>query len=559
MRLIGIELENFKSIGIRQVLNLRPITLLFGNNSVGKSTILQAIHYFREIIERMNVNPDLTLTGGTLDLGGFLTLVHNHDPKRKIRIKLVMDVSDELPEVEFLPLNRTHTLRNPEFSELQIMYLVGESTVHKGDGVVYNVGLELEVSWSSIESAPYLSKIISEINGIEVISVESASPSETGFLSNINFTHPILGDAILESDSNIDASVPPNTVSVFEQKIRELLRNISSTELSTENLKIPILSEIGALPKITSGNELILSEPILTQNGDEQTGEKYIGLVKFLSELVLGPQVAASKLLNDTTYIGPLRDIPARNFRPQIVVDEARWSRGMAAWDLLYGDKDGKLIESINSWISDSERLNTQYEIERIEVKEIPVNLLNEKFLSGKSSVSELSDRFIEYINIPGRAIVRLREIRSDTLVELSDVGVGIIQLLPVVVALVYKHSGLLAIEQPELHAHPALQAKIGDLIIGATNKNLESRNNATLLIETHSEHLILRLLRRIRETTEKSNKEGVELYPDDVSVVYVGGKKGDVKFHMLEIDKDGDFLQQWPDGFFEERAEELF
>ena len=79
MRIAAIELENFKGIGPRQRVELRPITLLFGPNSAGKSTVLQALHYAREILERHNVDPDVTIAGGLLDLGGFATLVHQHD------------------------------------------------------------------------------------------------------------------------------------------------------------------------------------------------------------------------------------------------------------------------------------------------------------------------------------------------------------------------------------------------------------------------------------------------------------------------------------------------
>jgi AAA15 family ATPase/GTPase len=63
MRLIRIEIENFKGIGERQIVEMRPITLLFGPNSAGKSTILQALHYLREVLERGNVDPDVTIAG----------------------------------------------------------------------------------------------------------------------------------------------------------------------------------------------------------------------------------------------------------------------------------------------------------------------------------------------------------------------------------------------------------------------------------------------------------------------------------------------------------------
>jgi predicted ATPase len=84
MRLSRIEIENFKGTGSKQVIEFRPITLLFGPNSAGKSTILQSLHYLREILERKNGDPDQTIAGGLIELGGFATLVHSHDLMRRL-------------------------------------------------------------------------------------------------------------------------------------------------------------------------------------------------------------------------------------------------------------------------------------------------------------------------------------------------------------------------------------------------------------------------------------------------------------------------------------------
>src|SRR5436305_381463 len=147
MRLSRIEIENFKGIGGRQAIDLKPITLLFGPNSVGKSTILQALHYLREILERGNIDPDVTIAGGLIDLGGFATLVHNHELNRAVRIKVAMDLSDE-QGAEVFALNSGLSMGEPEFSELPVRYLVGEGEEYRDYAIVQNTALEVELRWS---------------------------------------------------------------------------------------------------------------------------------------------------------------------------------------------------------------------------------------------------------------------------------------------------------------------------------------------------------------------------------------------------------------------------
>lgn len=134
--------------------------------------------------------------------------------------------------------------------------------------------------------------------------------------------------------------------------------------------------------------------------------------------------------------------------------------------------------------------------------------------------------------------------------------------MVPVVVAALRKHAGVLAVEQPELHIHPAIQVGIGDLFIRAVQADPKGLPvvDKTLLIETHSEHILLRLLRRIRERTENELPPGAAgLEPDNLSVIYVENDEGNVRFRPLRVDAEGEFLDRWPNGFFEERAEELF
>ena len=139
--------------------------------------------------------------------------------------------------------------------------------------------------------------------------------------------------------------------------------------------------------------------------------------------------------------------------------------------------------------------------------------------------------------------------------VRVADVGVGISQVLPVVVAaLDTERPGITAIEQPELHLHPRMQVELGDLFAQPVD------DGRVFLLENHSEHLMLRLLRRIEETHTGELAEGKPaLRPDQVSVIFVEQVDGEIRATPLRINETGEFIDRWPHGFFRERAAELF
>jgi Uncharacterized conserved protein len=161
---------------------------------------------------------------------------------------------------------------------------------------------------------------------------------------------------------------------------------------------------------------------------------------------------------------------------------------------------------------------------------------------------------------LPRRPMIQLHDEVSDIDVDPSDIGVGVSQVLPVVVGALDTGSSespcrIFAVEQPELHIHPAVQVALGDVFIDAVNGT-----ERTMLIETHSEHLLLRLLRRVRESADGTIAPSAPpLAPDMLSIVYVKPKQGGTEIIPLPITEEGEFTQHWPDGFFEERAEELF
>ncbi len=100
MILKALTLENFKGIREPVRVEFAPVTLLFGPNNAGKSTIVQALHYAREVFERNNTDAGRTQLGGDIvDLGGFDNLVYAHDRSRAIRMRFELDLSGKgLPE-----------------------------------------------------------------------------------------------------------------------------------------------------------------------------------------------------------------------------------------------------------------------------------------------------------------------------------------------------------------------------------------------------------------------------------------------------------------------------
>ena len=118
----------------------------------------------------------------------------------------------------------------------------------------------------------------------------------------------------------------------------------------------------------------------------------------------------------------------------------------------------------------------------------------------------------------------------------LTDVGFGVSQVLPVITLLQYVPEGSTVIlEQPEIHLHPLAQAGLADVIIQAA-----LHRDVQVIIESHSEHLLLRLQRRIAEQA---------LSADDIKLYFCDAPDGVSTLTPLDLDPYGS-IRNWPKNF---------
>ncbi len=149
-----------------------------------------------------------------------------------------------------------------------------------------------------------------------------------------------------------------------------------------------------------------------------------------------------------------------------------------------------------------------------------------------------------EVENVSGQLYrVKVRAKGSRDGVDLPDVGFGISQVLPVLVQCFYAPANAIIImEQPEIHLHPSAQSALADVMIDVINSREDGKDrNIQLIIETHSEHFLRRLQRRIAEDAISQEK---------VSAYFANINKYPATLEPLQIDMYGT-IRNWPKNFF--------
>lgn len=138
---------------------------------------------------------------------------------------------------------------------------------------------------------------------------------------------------------------------------------------------------------------------------------------------------------------------------------------------------------------------------------------------------------------------VKIQTKGSKNWVDLPDVGFGISQVLPVLVQCFYAPANsIIIMEQPEIHLHPCAQSALADVMIDVINSKEDGKDrNIQLIIETHSEHFLKRIQRRLAED---------KISPGKISAYFAKIDHQPAKLEPLEIDLFGNILN-WPKNFF--------
>lgn len=128
----------------------------------------------------------------------------------------------------------------------------------------------------------------------------------------------------------------------------------------------------------------------------------------------------------------------------------------------------------------------------------------------------------------------------SDTFVDLASVGVGVSQVLPVILlCLLSEPADVLILEQPELHLHPALQKRMADFLL------VFVRAGRQILVETHSDHLVNQLRYQVAADQNDEIKSLVKL-------IFAEQTDGITTYRESEINEYGGLSEDWPDGFLD-------
>jgi AAA15 family ATPase/GTPase len=230
-------------------------------------------------------------------------------------------------------------------------------------------------------------------------------------------------------------------------------------------------------------------------------------------------------LFNNVFYLGPLRDFPKREYV---------WS-GSQPEDM--GRRGEKAVDAILVSDKRETRIKRGYRKHKKLLSECVAFWMKKIGLIDSFSIKPLVEGGSYYQ-------VWVRKNPDSPEVLLTDVGFGVSQILPVITLCFYAAEGsILLIEQPEIHLHPSVQAGLADVFIDAVKTR-----KIQIILESHSEHLLRRLQRRMAEEALK---------PDEVALFFCKTTEGASVAERLQTDMFGN-ISNYPADFFGDELGEI-
>lgn len=532
-----IRIKNFKSLEDVEI-DISQLTFLFGANSSGKSSFLKALMFLRsnlDIHKNSKVNYKIS---DNLHLRTFEQVVTNHKTNRIIQIELELEGKYRFPKISSDLINTT--LKQEQLN-LLLHTREYSSNDNIGEEKMYKCNFYFEVMIEGKESINREScniQIESDNSDIFFVRNESGEKfcSEEGDHSNLFNSKIESGDfwvsSILNKNYNLhgNGEQPKHWKNLkSRQKIRTMYQMLEFLSIKENVLreveKFLKLKHLGITREIPK-SEILYAEFDSSRN-------IYYGLTSFLEEMSHREMNYKVDELDDIS-IFEAKWPP--EYRSQLRVGQKRLPikrtvsiTGRSKRDIV----QIRLFELINSTLLYFE-FGLIYRIFWSEV-DGEKKILNFNLQDGKMNMLEFENASSGFIQLfPIIAVCCILTESLSKLIPVDDPDFFSTVLL----------------EQPELHLHPKLQSQL------ATFFNFIMKNtseNKRIFIETHSEHLI----RKIQVLIAKG-----ELEREKVGVWYFKKVDGVTKVEKMEIDENGLFKKDWPDGFFDDSIDltmELF
>lgn len=546
INLTGIKIENFKCFK-EAYIPIKPLTLIYGKNSAGKSSIFDALLLAAKVL-KCNYAKDFDET--------FVDCVYKHDVK--LDIILTFEIT---------------------FDDYQTRFY-GDGKILKYKSILEDKNIKK--AWVKIFITNFEPSSVGKIAKLELglqddlFFVWDGGDIFFPKISYINLEHTMLNDMpnyqtllplfkmFVSGVSSIGKHYDNGQVDISHDLINnhhcfsplQMFDSFKSIYNIKDQKITPLISSIVANTEIKDSSTDDIARAII---------EDFAG---FLNALINKTVSHFRDLLDTVFHLGPLREIPTNDFN----LDVESKAEGLSVMSWLTDDSDaannfnGVFVGDVNEWLV---KLDTGYAIKITDYytfnTDDEICKAYKKYLdkpNQKKNVTYFMDQFNDVRRY--KRHISLIDIDRDIVVSPSNVGVGISQVLPVIIQtlIIQQQAGFSCIEQPELHLHPALQAELGDLFIKSRFSNSEDDYifGGTTLLETHSEHILLRIMRRIRESTNGVIKnEDLLIKNSDVMILYVESIDKRSIVREMPLNEHGELIKAWPGGFFEEGLREVF